>query len=100
MAGPWVALGRRKRLERFRRERQKRRQERGLPASDDGAAEEEGGPATEAPPRSFCVVCMDRDADMVYPACGHLCLCHGCSPGVQRCPICRSRQPPIRVYSA
>lgn len=48
-----------------------------------------------------CVVCLERESELVYPQCGHLCvcsLCGGAGPGLGRCPICRSRGPPIKVF--
>ncbi|KAG2443071.1 hypothetical protein HYH02_009485 [Chlamydomonas schloesseri] len=58
------------------------------------AAEEESGvrnPGT-------CVVCMDRDADVVFTGCGHLCSCYGCSTNLTKCPICRVNSRMLRVY--
>ncbi|EFN51981.1 hypothetical protein CHLNCDRAFT_27288 [Chlorella variabilis] len=49
---------------------------------------------------SLCVVCLERPCATVFPACGHMCACSRCSHGLRRCPICRSRGAPIRVYTA
>ncbi len=42
-----------------------------------------------------CVVCMDQDACILLPRCGHLCLCTGCYSklwvmGQMRCPLCKT----------
>lgn len=60
-----------------------------------------GGPEAAEEPRSLCVVCLERECEMVFPACGHLCTCEQCTAGeppVARCPICRSGVKPIRVF--
>lgn len=57
-------------------------------------AEDDGGIA-----RGLCVICFDRQPDVVFPACGHMCACARCGGGLQRCPICRSRGRPIRVFT-
>lgn len=57
-------------------------------------AEDEGGIA-----RGLCVICFDRQPDVVFPSCGHMCACAQCGSGLQRCPICRSRGRPIRVFT-
>jgi hypothetical protein len=54
--------------------------------------------------RGICVACYDNAARLVYPRCGHLCLCERCraalGPTADRCPICRERGTPIKVYMA
>ena len=45
-----------------------------------------------------CVVCLQADSDMIFPGCGHLCVCQRCGPQCDKCPICRSRMRAIRVY--
>lgn len=39
-----------------------------------------------------CCVCMDLACDIVMVDCGHLCMCHECSPRYieSTCPMCRS----------
>jgi hypothetical protein len=45
-----------------------------------------------------CSVCWERAANVVWVPCGHLCLCLHCAPGVEGCPICRSKGNGMRVY--
>ncbi len=45
--------------------------------------------------KAACVVCMDQDACILLPRCGHLCLCTGCYSkmwvmGQMRCPLCKT----------
>jgi len=43
---------------------------------------------------SECVVCYDKDYDVVLAPCGHLCLCGWCAQKIynstRECPMCRS----------
>ncbi|GLC35811.1 hypothetical protein PLESTB_000496700 [Pleodorina starrii] len=45
-----------------------------------------------------CVVCLDRDSDVVFSGCGHMCVCNSCSGNLTKCPICRVGSRTIRVY--
>ena len=46
-----------------------------------------------------CVVCLEHDPVMVLLPCGHLCLCEGCAPVIDRCPLCRRDvQEAKRIY--
>ncbi|KAG2442862.1 hypothetical protein HXX76_002941 [Chlamydomonas incerta] len=81
--------------------RRQRAAERAAAAGADGAAllaqaaaEEESGVRSPG----TCVVCMDRDADVVFTGCGHLCACYGCSTNLTKCPICRVNSRMLRVY--
>lgn len=38
-----------------------------------------------------CVVCMERESDMVFLPCGHLCCCNNCQMPLIECPICRGK---------
>jgi hypothetical protein len=38
-----------------------------------------------------CVVCLDRERDVVLDPCRHYCLCMECSDRLRECPICRGR---------
>ncbi|KAL4422883.1 hypothetical protein ABPG75_009080 [Micractinium tetrahymenae] len=70
------------------------------PAGAAPAAGHDGGGDTGgALAGGLCVVCLEHAPDMVFPGCGHLCACSGCGSGLARCPICRSRSRPIRVYT-
>lgn len=46
----------------------------------------------------LCSVCIDREADSVFQACGHLCVCEHCALNLVRCPLCRARSRTIRVF--
>jgi E3 ubiquitin-protein ligase MUL1 len=65
------------------------------------AAREAGGMGADdgGVSSGLCVVCLERSCDTVFPSCGHMCACSRCSGGLSRCPICRSRGGPIRVYT-
>ncbi|XP_034968562.1 E3 ubiquitin-protein ligase LRSAM1 [Zootoca vivipara] len=49
--------------------------------------------APSAPPpeehRCECVVCMEREAQVVFLTCGHVCCCQTCSEALSTCPLCR-----------
>ncbi|XP_032164292.1 E3 ubiquitin-protein ligase LRSAM1 isoform X2 [Mustela erminea] len=60
------------------------------------APEELPEPATpSAPPvelemaTSECVVCLEREAQMIFLNCGHVCCCHQCCQPLRTCPLCR-----------
>ena len=38
-----------------------------------------------------CKVCLDRDANMLFVPCGHMCACMQCVSRLKQCPLCRSR---------
>jgi hypothetical protein len=38
-----------------------------------------------------CTVCMDQERDVLFVPCGHLVVCHKCSPRLQCCPLCRQK---------
>lgn len=67
----------------------------GAAEGDAAAGGDEGGGDGIA--RGLCVICLERQPETVFP-CGHLCACERCGGGLQRCPICRTRGRPIRVY--
>ncbi len=47
-----------------------------------------------------CVVCLDKDATMVFVECGHMCICELCQPGIgAKCPMCRTEGRCRRIYS-
>ena len=73
-------------------------------SSNQGQGENNDGART-----GMCVVCWDRPSDMVFPECGHLCVCRVCvqegagsgaASASVRCPICRTGGRPIRVFQA
>lgn len=42
-----------------------------------------------------CLVCMDKEHEVVIIPCGHYCLCHRCAESIQKssnkCPLCRGK---------
>ncbi len=44
--------------------------------------------------KSMCVVCWDKENEIVVVPCGHYCLCQNCAEvlqkSTQKCPLCRS----------
>lgn len=109
-AATWLRQRRiRQRVEKALRERQAAAGGGGgqgaRPAAGEGAASGEAGAGAGEDDfeggiaRGVCVICFDRRPDEVFPGCGHLCVCHQCGAGLQRCPICRTRGRPIRVYT-
>uniref|UniRef100_A0A8C9X993 Baculoviral IAP repeat containing 2 n=1 Tax=Sander lucioperca TaxID=283035 RepID=A0A8C9X993_SANLU len=37
-----------------------------------------------------CMVCMDKEVNIVFIPCGHLVVCKECAPSLRKCPICRA----------
>lgn len=72
-------------------------------AAAAAAAEGMGGAAAagkaDEEARGVCVICLSRPPAMVFAPCGHFCVCGSCAPGLSRCPICRTRSQPIRVFT-
>jgi E3 ubiquitin-protein ligase MUL1 len=88
--------------------------------ADEDAAQE------EVPASQLCVICLERQHDVVFRDCGHLAACHTCAARLTKvrlgarvatvrscganppplshraaqCPICRRTGPIIRVYRA
>uniref|UniRef100_A0A8C4QHW7 Leucine-rich repeat and death domain-containing protein 1 n=1 Tax=Eptatretus burgeri TaxID=7764 RepID=A0A8C4QHW7_EPTBU len=49
--------------------------------------------------RSECVVCLDRETELVFLPCGHVCCCMQCAGSLCICPLCRREvQNTIRLY--
>ncbi|XP_029467947.1 E3 ubiquitin-protein ligase LRSAM1 isoform X2 [Rhinatrema bivittatum] len=49
--------------------------------------------------KSECVVCMEREAEMIFLSCGHVCCCRTCSDLLKTCPLCRKDiEQRIRIY--
>ncbi|XP_066896774.1 E3 ubiquitin-protein ligase LRSAM1 isoform X2 [Kogia breviceps] len=38
---------------------------------------------------SECVVCLEREAQMIFLNCGHVCCCQQCCEPLRTCPLCR-----------
>ncbi len=81
---------------------QQRRAEAGQTAGDAGdSGGGAGGSGREEGDRAAgtCVVCLDRQSELVFTQCGHMCCCERCGGQVSgRCPVCRVRGPTIKVY--
>ena len=60
------------------------------------AAEANGGDKHQ----DLCTVCIDKESDTVFQACGHLCVCEQCAMNLVRCPLCRTRSKTLRVFRA
>ncbi|KAG7476807.1 hypothetical protein MATL_G00086770 [Megalops atlanticus] len=43
----------------------------------------------ESPGTSECVVCMEKEPQVIFLSCGHVCCCQVCSDALQTCPLCR-----------
>jgi E3 ubiquitin-protein ligase BOI-like protein len=49
--------------------------------------------------RRKCVICMDRNACMVFFPCKHMRTCEPCSAALQTCPICREVQSKFKLFT-
>ncbi|KAK7582361.1 hypothetical protein V9T40_013806 [Parthenolecanium corni] len=48
-----------------------------------------------------CVICLEKQSNIVFLPCGHLCTCSNCSLCVNQCPLCRCDiESKMQVYSA
>ncbi|XP_008823250.1 E3 ubiquitin-protein ligase LRSAM1 [Nannospalax galili] len=48
---------------------------------------------------SECVVCLEREAQMVFLTCGHVCCCQQCCQPLRTCPLCRQEiTQSLRIY--
>ena len=66
---------------------------------DDNRQAEGAGNSVMSDLEDKCVVCLEHDPVMVLLPCGHLCLCEGCAPVIDRCPLCRRDvQEAKRIY--
>lgn len=45
-----------------------------------------------------CSICMDKEKCMAFINCGHMCICETCTQRVDKCPICRTQGPIIKIY--
>ncbi|XP_047379832.1 E3 ubiquitin-protein ligase LRSAM1 isoform X5 [Sciurus carolinensis] len=56
-------------------------------------------PAELEPQASECVVCLEREAQMVFLTCGHVCCCQQCCQPLRTCPLCRQEiAQSLRIY--
>ncbi|XP_078082206.1 E3 ubiquitin-protein ligase LRSAM1 [Mustelus asterias] len=69
-------------------------------------AEDEAGPSSPNVPvleevlaQSECVVCLERESQMIFLPCGHVCCCQTCGAELRTCPLCRKDiEQKIRMY--
>ncbi|KAM9206973.1 E3 ubiquitin-protein ligase LRSAM1 isoform 2-T2 [Dugong dugon] len=48
---------------------------------------------------SECVVCLEREAQMIFLNCGHVCCCQQCCQPLRTCPLCRQEiARRLRIY--
>ncbi|KAH0615482.1 hypothetical protein JD844_004780 [Phrynosoma platyrhinos] len=63
------------------------------PSAPASSEEPSSAEAPSAPPpeeqHCECVVCMERQAQVVFLNCGHVCCCQTCSDALNTCPLCR-----------
>ncbi|XP_046307315.1 E3 ubiquitin-protein ligase LRSAM1 isoform X2 [Marmota monax] len=56
-------------------------------------------PAELQPQAPECVVCLEREAQMVFLTCGHVCCCQQCCQPLRTCPLCRQEiAQRLRIY--
>ncbi|XP_078282283.1 E3 ubiquitin-protein ligase LRSAM1 isoform X4 [Rhinoraja longicauda] len=71
--------------------------------------EDEAGPSAPPQPsapvseevvaQAECVICMERESQMIFLNCGHVCCCSTCAMELHTCPLCRRDiQQKIRIY--
>jgi hypothetical protein len=45
-----------------------------------------------------CIICLDKPKEYAFVPCGHLAVCGGCMPSLDKCPVCRGpREGMLRV---
>ncbi|XP_072344282.1 E3 ubiquitin-protein ligase LRSAM1 isoform X4 [Scyliorhinus torazame] len=75
-------------------------------AQPSAPPESEAGPSSPAVPvtedvlvQSECVVCLERESQMIFLPCGHVCCCQTCGTELHTCPLCRKDiEQKIRMY--
>ncbi|KAL6748566.1 hypothetical protein V8C86DRAFT_3146576 [Haematococcus lacustris] len=65
-------------------------------ATDDD--EDDGSRVQHDRQAGTCVVCLDGGVEVVFTPCGHLCCCADCGLTMDRCPLCRIKGKPTKVY--
>ncbi|KAM6170384.1 E3 ubiquitin-protein ligase LRSAM1 isoform 2-T2 [Rhynchocyon petersi] len=56
-------------------------------------------PAEPETHTSECVVCLEREAQMIFLNCGHVCCCQQCCQPLRTCPLCRQEIAQcLRIY--
>lgn len=70
-----------------------------LPGSSKSQCDRPPPPAELDMPTSECVVCLEREAQMVFLTCGHVCCCQQCCQPLRTCPLCRQEiSQRLRIY--
>ncbi|XP_036385958.1 E3 ubiquitin-protein ligase LRSAM1 [Megalops cyprinoides] len=59
------------------------------PASPELAMTPTAPDLDDSPGSSECVVCMEKEPQVIFLLCGHVCCCQVCSDALQTCPLCR-----------
>ncbi|NXT07364.1 LRSM1 ligase, partial [Prunella fulvescens] len=68
----------------------RRAEDTAVPAAPEPSAPPEEPPGPAAPAlQPECVVCMEREPQMIFLPCGHVCCCQGCCERLHSCPLCR-----------
>ena len=47
-----------------------------------------------------CVICLEKQPNVLFCNCGHLCVCEKCSKkgeGLEKCPICKTKNTILRI---
>ncbi|XP_067825640.1 E3 ubiquitin-protein ligase LRSAM1 isoform X2 [Heptranchias perlo] len=73
------------------------------PVEDEAGPSSPGRPSAPASEeflaQSECVVCMERESQMIFLPCGHVCCCQTCGAELHNCPLCRKDiEQKIRMY--
>lgn len=81
------------------------KREPSAPVEDENEAGPSAPPQPSAPvteevvAQAECVVCMERESQMIFLTCGHVCCCYTCGMELHTCPLCRRDiQQKIRIY--
>ena len=57
-------------------------------------------PVDDPPSTLKCRICLERDLQIAFLPCGHLCACGLCAPGLKHCPMCRREvSDTIRIFT-
>jgi len=47
----------------------------------------------------ICCLCMDKQTNIAFSPCGHICVCFRCGEEINQCPLCRSKiQLKVKVF--
>ncbi|XP_048469780.1 E3 ubiquitin-protein ligase LRSAM1 isoform X2 [Rhincodon typus] len=69
------------------------------PPEDEAAPSSPSAVSEEVLAQSECVVCLERESQMIFLPCGHVCCCQTCGASLYTCPLCRKDiEQKIRMY--